>query len=81
MTHEHECEKANLGCGQYPCVEVCICNELRSAYQRGREDAAKAVYQAWQKFDDYQEIECQQCYTKEAFDLAEDAARGDDEQV
>lgn len=43
MTHEPECQKADLGCGQYPCVEVCICDEIRSAYQRGLEDAAKAV--------------------------------------
>lgn len=43
MTHEPECQKADLGCGQYPCVEVCICEYLRAAYQRGREDAVKAL--------------------------------------
>ena len=42
-----------------------------------REQSAERVYQAWQKFDDYQTVECQQCYTKEAFDLAEQAARGE----
>ena len=41
-----------------------------------REQAAERVEQAWQNFDDYQTIECQQCYTKEAFDLAAEAAGG-----
>lgn len=43
MTHEPEYQKADLGCGQYPCVEVCICEYLRAAYRRGREDAPTAM--------------------------------------
>ena len=37
MSHERECG-ACLHCG-----EPCICSELRAAYRRGREDAAKAL--------------------------------------
>ena len=37
MNHEPECG-ACLHCG-----EPCMCAELRAAYRRGREDAAKAV--------------------------------------
>lgn len=37
MTHEPECP---TGIDWY---EMCECESLRSAYQRGREDAAKAI--------------------------------------
>ena len=36
MTHEPECISYDGG-------HVCVCDIIRAAYQRGREDAAKAV--------------------------------------
>lgn len=39
MTHEPECEIAMSGVN----VNDCICGYINHAYQRGREDAAKAV--------------------------------------
>lgn len=37
MTHESECYADGVS------DDPCICNPLRAAYRRGREDAAKAV--------------------------------------
>ena len=36
MTHEPECQSFDGG-------HICICDVIRPAYQRGREDAAEAV--------------------------------------
>ena len=57
--------------------EPCDCALINKARADERKRAAQRVEQAWQKFDDYETIECQQCYTKEAFDLAREAARGE----
>ena len=40
MSHEPECPQYNA-----PHNTFCVCNVLSSAYQRGREDAVKAITQ------------------------------------
>lgn len=73
MSHDKFCPMAVPHIPRF----MCICDVIAKVRVDEREQSAERVYQAWQRFDDYQTVECQQCYTKEAFDLAEQAARGE----
>ena len=77
MTHEPECEIAMSGVN----VNDCICGYVNHAYQRGREDAAKAVATetCHTKECDFDRAEGLICYCGYETSIA--AARGDDKNV
>ena len=52
MNHEPEC----LVFGRDP-DDMCFCESLRAAYQRGREDAAKAVEDAVERYGWLEDVE------------------------
>lgn len=70
MTHEPECDYAGVMTIGMPCRQ---CAAIRIAYQRGREDAAKAILSVAKHWSDGGEL----VFKQWEIDFLYTAARGD----
>lgn len=71
MNHEPECNGCDCKPMKYCTHPWCFCDELRAAYQRGRQDAAEATVPVSRKFNGIMTTYADAVYI---------AARGDGEQ-
>lgn len=81
MVHDPKCPVFKGPCCPWVeggCDCQCMCDFISDIRGDERDKAAQRVEAAWAQWEEPQSVDCVKCYTKQLFDVAADAALGDE---